>query len=71
VICQDEMSESVDAESFQQRLWEMFHIGALPGPPEPAADRPHPLASVSRDPPAGPRAGLFDEKELERRDRRI
>lgn len=24
VICQDEMTESVDAESFQERLWEMF-----------------------------------------------
>ena len=24
VICQDEMTESVDAESFQKRLWEMF-----------------------------------------------
>lgn len=24
VICQDEMTESVDAEAFQQRLWDMF-----------------------------------------------
>lgn len=32
VICQDEMLESVDAEAFQQRLWEMFPLrfhGAL------------------------------------------
>ncbi len=32
VICQDEMTESVDAEAFQQRLWEMFSFrfhGAL------------------------------------------
>lgn len=26
VICQDEMTESVDAETFQNRLWEMFPI---------------------------------------------
>ena len=26
VICQDEMTESVDAETFQQRLWNMFPI---------------------------------------------
>lgn len=26
VICQDEMTESVDAEGFQQRLWQMFPI---------------------------------------------
>ncbi|MCX7176604.1 MAG: NERD domain-containing protein [Proteobacteria bacterium] len=26
VICQDEMTESVDTESFQQRLWEMFSV---------------------------------------------
>lgn len=26
VICQDEMTESVDTESFQKRLWEMFPI---------------------------------------------
>ena len=26
VICQDEMTESVDAECFQQRLWEMFPV---------------------------------------------
>ncbi|MGZ8315807.1 MAG: DEAD/DEAH box helicase [Telluria sp.] len=26
VICQDEMTESVDAEEFQQRLWNMFPI---------------------------------------------
>jgi hypothetical protein len=25
VICQDEMTEDVDAEAFQQRLWDMFH----------------------------------------------
>lgn len=27
VICQDEMTESVEAEAFQRRLWEMFHVG--------------------------------------------
>lgn len=26
VICKDEMTESVDAEAFQQRLWEMFTV---------------------------------------------
>ncbi|WP_273036240.1 DEAD/DEAH box helicase [Massilia timonae] len=26
VICQDEMTEAVDAEAFQQRLWQMFPI---------------------------------------------
>jgi hypothetical protein len=31
VICQDEMLESVEAESFQQRLWEMFPIPFLRG----------------------------------------
>lgn len=25
LICQDEMTESVDPEAFQQRLWDMFH----------------------------------------------
>jgi len=29
VICQDEMTENVDAEAFQQRLWDMFHIGGF------------------------------------------
>ncbi len=32
VICQDEMTEGVEAEAFQQRLWEMFRVrfqGAL------------------------------------------
>lgn len=35
VICQDEMTESVDAEAFQSRLWEMFSVrfhGALTVP---------------------------------------
>ncbi len=27
VICQDEMTEAVDAEAFQKRLWAMFHVG--------------------------------------------
>lgn len=26
VICQDEMTDTVDAEAFQQRLWEMFSV---------------------------------------------
>ncbi|MDR2925918.1 MAG: NERD domain-containing protein [Azoarcus sp.] len=26
VICQDEMAEGIDAEPFQQRLWNMFHF---------------------------------------------
>lgn len=26
VICQDEMTESIDAEAFQQQLWEMFSV---------------------------------------------
>ena len=29
VICQDEMTENVEAEAFQQRLWDMFHIGGF------------------------------------------
>jgi DNA helicase IV len=27
VICSDEMTESVDAEEFQKRLWDMFNVG--------------------------------------------
>ena len=29
VICQDEMTESAEAEAFQQRLWDMFHLGGF------------------------------------------
>lgn len=29
VICQDEMTESAEAEAFQKRLWEMFHVGGF------------------------------------------
>lgn len=39
VICQDEMTESVDAEAFQQRLWGMFSVHFQGGLSLPQLDR--------------------------------
>jgi len=64
VICQDEMTESVDAESFQQRLWEMFSIrfqGAL-SLPQLDRIRWHLFPEI-RLPAAQP--SLFDETDTE------
>jgi len=51
VICQDEMFESVDAEAFQKRLWEMFPIKFTHN--FTAADRSRALAPVPGNPDAG------------------
>lgn len=39
VICQDEMTDSVDAEVFQQRLWNMFSVGGYGNLTLPQIDR--------------------------------
>ena len=39
VICQDEMTDSVEAEAFQQRLWEMFSVRFQSGLSLPQIDR--------------------------------
>lgn len=62
VICQDEMAESVDAEAFQQRLWDMFHIGGFGHLSVPQIDRIRwHLFPEIRLP--GKQIGLFDEVE--------
>ncbi len=60
VICQDEMTESVDAESFQKRIWEMFHLGGFGHLSLPQLDRIrwHLFPEIRL--PAKP-GGLFDE----------
>lgn len=62
VICQDEMSEAVDAEDFQRRLWEMFHLGGYGHLSLPQIDRIRwHLFPDLRLPSA--QIGLFDEAE--------
>ncbi|TXT17467.1 MAG: hypothetical protein FD132_2415, partial [bacterium] len=62
VICQDEMSESVDAEDFQRRLWEMFHLGGYGHLSLPQIDRIRwHLFPDLRLPSA--QIGLFDEAD--------
>ena len=39
VICQDEMVESVEMETFQQRLWDMFTVGGYGNLSLPQMDR--------------------------------
>jgi len=39
VICSDEMTESVDAEQFQQRMWQMFKYQFREKPTLPQIDR--------------------------------
>lgn len=62
VICQDEMTESVDVEDFQQRLWDMFHIGGFGHLSLPQIDRIrwHLFPEIRL--PAK-QIGLFDEVE--------
>jgi len=62
VVCQDEMTESVDAEAFQQRLWDMFHVGGFGHLSVPQIDRIrwHLFPEIRL--PAK-QIGLFDEVE--------
>jgi hypothetical protein len=64
VICQDEMVESVDAEEFQRRMWEMFPIKfqAMLSLPQIDRVRWHIFPEI-RLPSKGP--GLFDETETD------
>ncbi len=62
VVCQDEMTEYVDAEAFQQRLWDMFHVGGFGHLSVPQIDRIrwHLFPEIRL--PAK-QIGLFDEVE--------
>src|SRR5690606_7076468 len=61
VICQDEMTEGVDAEAFEKRLWDMFPWTPAAPMTVPQIDRVrwhlHPEMRI--DPPA--QDGLFDD----------
>jgi hypothetical protein len=65
VICQDEMTESVDAEEFQKRLWDMFDVGGWGSLSVPQIDRIrwHLFPEIRL--PAKQQGGLFDEVEAE------
>jgi len=64
VICQDEMTESADAEAFQQRLWEMFSV-RFPGSLSlPQLDRVRWLLFPEIRLP-DPQVGLFKQDEME------
>lgn len=62
VICQDEMTESVDDGAFQQRLWDMFHVVFPCHLTLPQIDRVrwHMYPEVRVNAEAG-QFGLFDE----------
>lgn len=64
VICQDEMTESVDAEAFQQRLWEMFSVRFQGGLTLPQLDRVrwHLFPEIRL---SDPQEGLFGKGALE------
>jgi hypothetical protein len=64
VICQDEMVESVEAEAFQKRLWDMFTVGGFGNLGLPQIDRVrwHMFPEIRL--PAK-QVGLFDEAEAE------
>lgn len=64
VICQDEMVESVEMESFQKRLWEMFTVGGFGKLGLPQIDRVrwHLFPEIRLPAKQG---GLFDEVEAE------
>lgn len=64
VICQDEMTESVDAEAFQKRFWEMFSVGGFGHLTLPQIDRVrwHMFPEIRLPAKQG---GLFDEVEDE------
>lgn len=62
VICQDEMTESVDAEAFQQRLWEMFSVRFQASLSLPQLDRVRWLLFPEIRLP-DPQEGLFTQDE--------
>lgn len=64
VICQDEMVESVDAEIFQQRLWEMFSVRFQGGLSLPQLDRIrwHLFPEIRLQ---DPQDGLFKREDIE------
>jgi superfamily I DNA/RNA helicase len=64
VICQDEMTESVEAEAFQQRLWQMFDLRFEGFLSLPQIDRVrwHMFPEIRLPSKQG---GLFDAAELE------
>lgn len=64
VICQDEMTESVEGESFQQRMWEMFTVGGFGHLTLPQIDRIrwHLFPEVRL---SARQAGLFDAAATE------
>jgi len=64
VICQDEMVESVEVETFQRRLWEMFSVGGFGNLSLPQIDRVrwHMFPEIRLPAKQG---GLFDEVEAE------
>jgi hypothetical protein len=64
VICQDEMTEGVDAEDFQKHLWDMFDVGGWGSLTVPQIDRIrwHLFPEIRL--PAR-QIGLFDEIEAE------
>lgn len=64
VICQDEMTESVDDEAFQQRLWEMFSIRFQGSLSLPQLDRVRWLLFPEIRLPE-PQEGLFSKAELD------
>ncbi len=64
VICQDEMTESADAEAFQQRLWEMFSVRFPVSLTLPQLDRVRWLLFPEIRLP-DPQVGLFKQDELE------
>jgi superfamily I DNA and RNA helicase len=65
VICQDEMTESVDAEAFQERLWGMFPFARSVPLALPQIDRIrwHLFPEIRIAAPS--QNGLFDEQEAE------
>lgn len=64
VLCKDEMQESVDAEAFQQRLWDMFHHVFPCHLSLPQIDRVrfHLFPEVRVNPQSG-QFGLFEAKQ--------
>lgn len=64
VICQDEMTESVDAEAFQQHLWETFSVRFQGGLSLPQLDRVRWLLFPEIRLPE-PQEGLFGHTEPE------
>lgn len=65
VICQDEMSEDIEPEAFQQRLWEMFpwHFGSVLALPQIDRIRWHLFPEIRIAEPQ--QAGLFDDEQVQ------